>query len=110
MLCACIGTERVELMRVAIKVDIFGKFSKILEDDHLPFLIIEAFYILELGADRADVSDFLFLPYCHLSHCALGREAYVAQEFPSSCISDAFSKIPFRLRTLLSLFSVFRSC
>lgn len=62
MLCACIGTERVKLMRVAIKVDTFGKFSEILEDDHLPFLVIEAFYILELGSDTAEVSDFLFLP------------------------------------------------
>lgn len=79
---------------------IFGKFTKILEDDHLLFLVIEVFYILELGADRADVSDSLFLPQCHLSCCALGREAYVAQELPSSCISDAVSKIPFRLRTL----------
>lgn len=48
-------------MRVTTKVDMFGKFSKILEDDHLLFLIIEALYTLELGADRADVLDFFCL-------------------------------------------------
>lgn len=41
-----------------MKVDIFGKFSKILEDDYIFFLVIEAFYILELDADRADILDF----------------------------------------------------
>ena len=33
---ACMDIERIELMRVEIKIDV-GKFSQILEDDHLFF-------------------------------------------------------------------------
>lgn len=68
------------------------------------FLITEVPHILELGIGRADVSDFL--PWCHLSYSALGREV-LAQEFPSNCINNAISKIVFRLRPLLFIFLCF---
>lgn len=107
------GIERVELMRIAIKIDMLGKVSLILEDNHLLFPLGHwSSLYLELGAGRTVVLDFLCLPWCYVSYFALGKEEHVAQEFPCSFIHDAVSKIPFILRPLLFFFSlfVFRSC
>lgn len=97
------GKEIVELLRVAIKEDMFGEFFQIFKED----LLFtpghgSSFYLgIRLQAKQPYQTLSSLVPFVLL--CFRERIS-IAQEFASSYISDAISKIPFAFKHFLFLF------